>query len=237
MAHPALAKILILHDRDQRYTQVATQLNQWPIDRENTERDIADEMARVVEAEDALKLLEVKRKELEGEVADTEEHIRRYRTQQLSVKKQDEYNALENEITTLKETIDDRETEELDILDAIDHSQNHLARIREDVATRVAALEGHLRTIDEGMTQNKNALGDAKIALDAARAELSAHQDALREYDFVRAQVKRFPIVVELVDGKCKGCHLKVSSEVESSTRKGSGLVRCSSCGRIIYSD
>ena len=179
----------------------------------------------------------MKRKELEGQVADAEEKIRKYRTQQLAVKKQDEYNALENEITTLRETIDDWETEELDVLDALDHAEAHLTETKEQVAAAVATLEVHLRTLDDGLAQNKNALGEAEAQLKVARDDLSKDTEALRQYDFVRKQVKRFPIMVELVDGKCRGCHLRVSGEVESGARKGTEIILCSSCGRIIYFD
>jgi predicted nucleic acid-binding Zn-ribbon protein len=45
-------------------------------------------------------------------------------------------------------------------------------------------------------------------------------------------------VVVPIHDGKCGGCHLKVSSEVESASR-GKGppgeLAICDQCSRIVY--
>ena len=59
----------------------------------------------------------------------------------------------------------------------------------------------------------------------------------LDQYRYIKSQVKRPPIVVPLEEGKCQGCHLKVSGEVDSAARKGTELVRCDSCGRILYFD
>jgi predicted CXXCH cytochrome family protein len=47
------------------------------------------------------------------------------------------------------------------------------------------------------------------------------------------------PVCVPVRGGKCGGCHLKISSEVESAVRgKGDGkLVTCDQCGRIVWWD
>ena len=43
------------------------------------------------------------------------------------------------------------------------------------------------------------------------------------------------PVVVAIRDGKCDGCHLKISSNVESESRKADKVVMCDQCGRIVY--
>jgi predicted nucleic acid-binding Zn-ribbon protein len=62
----------------------------------------------------------------------------------------------------------------------------------------------------------------------------------LRVYD--RIAVRNMPVVVAIHGGKCGGCHLKVSSEVESAARgKGADplapLPTCDQCGRVVYWD
>jgi predicted nucleic acid-binding Zn-ribbon protein len=60
----------------------------------------------------------------------------------------------------------------------------------------------------------------------------------LRVYDRIAA--RNMPAVVPIHGGKCGGCHLKVSSEVESAARSKSpdplaALPTCDQCGRIVY--
>jgi len=78
-------------------------------------------------------------------------------------------------------------------------------------------------------------LEEAKKAV--ADCEPEIDDNVLRQYRYVKQQVKRPPVVVALEEGRCKGCHLKVSGDVESMARKGQELVRCDSCGRILYYD
>ena len=60
----------------------------------------------------------------------------------------------------------------------------------------------------------------------------------LRIYD--RIAVRNMPAVVAIHAGKCGGCHLKVSSEVESAARGKTvdplaQLPTCDQCGRVVY--
>ena len=236
MPSPVLEQLLILQDRDQRVHQVKGQLEEWPRERARTEADIQSEKDAVTAVVEKLKRLEVKRAELEGQVADHEARMVKYKTQQLEVKKQEEYTALEHEVATLREQIDLWETEELDVLDAIDHAEQELVAIRAQSAARIHTLETHLQTIDQALADNRAQVGEAESRLASAREGVES-AEALQLYDFVSRQVKRFPYLVAMSGGKCGGCHLKVSNDVEGTARRGTELVRCSSCGRIVYFD
>jgi hypothetical protein len=54
-----------------------------------------------------------------------------------------------------------------------------------------------------------------------------------RLYD--RTAARHMPAVVNVSGGKCSGCHLKVSGEVEGQARKGEELVTCDQCSRIVW--
>ena len=45
------------------------------------------------------------------------------------------------------------------------------------------------------------------------------------------------PAVVAIRDGMCGGCHLKISSNIDSEIRKGDKLLTCDQCGRIVFWD
>jgi predicted nucleic acid-binding Zn-ribbon protein len=78
-------------------------------------------------------------------------------------------------------------------------------------------------------------LAQAEVA--AVRTPIDAA--ALRLYDRIAARQQ--PVCVALRGNKCGGCHLKVSSEVESAVRgKGDAtaqLPTCDQCGRIVWWD
>jgi len=73
---------------------------------------------------------------------------------------------------------------------------------------------------------------------DVATARGPVDPMKLRIYDRIAA--RNMPVVVAIHAGKCGGCHLKVSSDVDSAARgKGADAVAqiptCDQCGRIVY--
>jgi hypothetical protein len=74
----------------------------------------------------------------------------------------------------------------------------------------------------------------ALAAVSEARKPLPG--PALEAYD--RAAARRMPAVVAIRGGKCGGCHLKVSSEVESAARGKTAdteFALCDQCGQMVY--
>jgi predicted nucleic acid-binding Zn-ribbon protein len=75
---------------------------------------------------------------------------------------------------------------------------------------------------------------------EVAAARTPVNPIHLRIYDRVAA--RNMPAVVAIHGVNCGGCHLKISSEVESAVR-GKGidptvaLPTCDQCGRIVYWD
>lgn len=233
MVSDKLAKLLILQDRDARHGQLVRQQAGIPAERDRARASIAAEEARRERNRAELKRLEVTREELEGAVQDLEEAIRKYQTQQLQVKKNEEYAALEHEIAAARAKISETEDEELNVLEAIDQKSSANDRGEVEINERIRIFETELKRLDEAEKEIAAALEAGRDAV--AAAEAAVDPDLLQTYRFVKTQVKRPPYVVPLKEGRCEGCHLRVSGEVESGARKGHDIVRCDSCGRIVY--
>ena len=59
-------------------------------------------------------------------------------------------------------------------------------------------------------------------------------EPTLRLYDRLADQ-RGLPVVVPINDGKCGGCHLRISFNIDSESRKADKLVTCDQCTRIVY--
>lgn len=230
-----LQKLLILQDRDSRCDGIRLQLDTIPDRIRTEEANILRLDEELSQRHDALKQMEVKRLDLEGEVEQTEATILKYKTQQLLVKKNEEYTALENEIKNLKTKISELEDEELLLLEEIDQHNYNLEKEKERTGREKHTLEAHVELLKKNYAASMSELDDAICAVKECEADLDPQ--VLQQYRYVKSQVKRTPVVVPLDDNHCQGCHLKVSGEVETETRKGKELVRCDSCGRILYYD
>src|SRR3954471_18007044 len=236
MAHPAIEALLILQDRDTKRLGLEAQLKAVPADIARVEQRIAAEKAAIEAAKAEVKDLEVKKKTLETEIGSAEQKVGQYRTQQLSIRKNEEYQAMGHQIATTQGQIADLEGQELEVMYLIDEAKKKFAAAEAELKANISGHENRIRTLREREVSLTAELKTAQARVAAAREPLDAPK--LRVYDRIAA--RNMPAIVPIHDGKCGGCHLKVSSEVESAARgKGvdplAALPTCDQCGRIVY--
>mgnify|MGYP005845869399 CR=1 FL=1 len=228
-----MQKLLILQDRDARRDSILAQIDRIPSEMEKEQARIEEVQGILEERAHALKAMEARRLDLEGEVAAAEEAVVKYKTQQMQVKKNEEYTALEKEIENLKVRVSELEDAELQLMEEIEVEEESLKEARESGQAEIATLKAHMERLQENLQSSKEELGDAEAAMEASAKEIEP--EVLQQYRYVKSQIKRPPVVVALQDGRCQGCHLKVSGDVESMARRAAKLVRCDACGRILY--
>ena len=127
MINPVIQSLLILQDRDLKRLGLEAQLKAVPGDIARVEQKIAAEKAAIEAARTDLRDLEVRKKSIETEIGSAEEKVGRYKTQQLSIRKNDEYQALGHEIATVQGQINELEGKELEIMYAIDEARKKFA--------------------------------------------------------------------------------------------------------------
>lgn len=236
MPSAVVESLLILQDRDLKRRTLEAQLKAVPAEIAAVEAKINGEKAAIETARTEVKDLEVSKKGVETEIGAAEQKLGQYKTQQLGVRKNDEYQALGHQIENMQKTIGELEGKELEIMYSIDEAKKRFAAAEAVLKANISGHEARIRMLRE-REQNLGA------ELKAAEGEYSAARQPIpepriRQYDRIAA--RNLPVVVPVHAGKCGGCHLKVSSEVESASRgKGieptSPLPTCDQCGRIVY--
>jgi predicted nucleic acid-binding Zn-ribbon protein len=232
MPTPTIEKLLVLQDRDQQRLALETQLRTVPRDIAAVEQKIIAEKAAIENTRGELKELEVKRKAIENEVGATEDRLAKYKSQQLQVRKNDEYQVLGHEIEVTQAQIGTLEEEELKVMYAIDEAKRKFTAAEEELKRNIAGHEARIRLLAERENGLQSELHAAQAAVAAARSLVD--EPSLLLYDRLAAK-PGLPAVVPIHDGKCGGCHLKISFNVDSETRKADKLVTCDQCMRIVY--
>lgn len=237
MLTPTLEKLLVLQDRDSKRLGLEAQLKAVPGDIALVEKKIAGEKAAITDARAELMALESKKKLLEGEIGSVETKLGKYKTQQMQVRKNDEFQALGLEIQHTEAAIATLEGQELEVMYAIDEAKKKFAAAEALLKQNISGHEARIRTLRERETNLSAELAVAQADVAAARAPVE--EPALRVYDRIAARQQ--PVCVPVRGNTCGGCHLRVSSEVESAVRgKGDAagkLATCDQCGRIVYLD
>jgi predicted nucleic acid-binding Zn-ribbon protein len=232
MLTPVLEKLLVLQDRDRRRRETERELKAVPHELGLVEGRIATEKAAIENARQEMKELEAKKKVIDTEIGSAEQRVSKYRTQQLEVRKNDEYRALGHEIETTQAQIGQFEEQEIAILYSIDEAKKKFQAAELVLKENISSHEQRIRVLKE---REKNLLAELQETLNSvATARQPLSELTLRTYD--RIAQRNFPVCVSVQGGKCGGCHLKVSSEVESDVRgKGDKLITCDQCGRIVW--
>lgn len=233
-----LESLLILQDRHGKQLSLEAQLKAVPRDIALVEQKIAAEKAAIEAARTEVKDLETKKKAIEIEIGSANDKLGRYKTQQSLVRKNDEFQALGHQIAATDDEIGALEERELEVMYAIDEAKQRFAAAEATLKANIAGHEARIQTLRERETNLSAELETVRTEVAAARTPVA--EPALRIYDRIAA--RQLPAVVPIRAGKCGGCHLKVSSEVESAARgkteqPGTGLPTCDQCGRVVYWD
>ncbi len=237
MLTPTLEKLLVLQDRDSKRLGLEAQIKAVPGDVAAVEKKIATEKGAIEEAKAEWMALEAKKKMIENEIGSAETKLGKYKTQQVQVRKNDEFRALGLEIEHTEAAIAALEGQELEVMYAIDEAKKKFADAEAVLKQNIAGHEGRIRTLKEREVNLKAELTAMQGEVAAAREPIE--EKALRVYDRIAARQQ--PACVPVRGNTCGGCHLKVSSEVESAIRgKGdaaAALPTCDQCGRIVWWD
>lgn len=233
MVSEALTKMLILQDRDMKLQQVEDTLRVIPEERKAALARIDELNARIEATRLRIRELETRSKSIESEMASVEAQIIKYKNQQLQVKKNEEYQALTHEIASAGEKISALESNELEVLYELDEARKVQSVDVKVFADQIDQEKKALARLDEKEELCKGELDQARAAQAAAESQLD--NPTRSKYRQVARGLK-FPVVVEMTEHKCKGCHMRVSNAIDSEVRSGSEITTCDNCGRILYS-
>lgn len=168
----------------------------------------------------------------EQKVQDIAARIKKLESQQNSIKKVDEFNALTQEITAAER---ERITTEQKLSDLVDKRVNEeeiLEKIKESLKTSESSslalqkeIEASIKLINEegsSLKQQRDLL-----ATDADKEILHIYERLLRN--------KKDRVIVPIENRTCSGCHIVLTAQHENLVRKGENLVFCEHCSRIHY--
>ena len=230
---PDFQELLLLHGRDRRYGKLDEELQLLPDDINRMDKKILTENESIELAVSEWKQLESNNNSLEKEIIEIGEKIAKSKVRQLSVKKNEEYQALESEISTLTLLQSQKEDEQIEVLVNIDDAKATAEIAQDKIALKVKDLERQKQGLEDRVAQVKIELLDLQKEIETARNQVDA--EMLKTYERVKKVVARAPYLAPLKDQKCSGCNLRVSNDVISTALVEQKLTQCDQCGRIVY--
>lgn len=112
-----------------------------------------------------------------------------------------------------------------------------VAAVMADLEAQLSAMTPELELLEEDERVRVAEVDGREADLADRRARLCTEVEAglLRQYEQVR-RARRGLALVGLQGGKrCGGCHVQLPIHVLQKVRKGAGVTRCPSCGRLLF--
>jgi hypothetical protein len=227
-----IEKLLVLQDRDRRLHRVNGELAHVGPERQIMLGKAAAAQAKLEEAKQRVKQIEMQRKTLEIEVESKKQQIVRYANQQLQTRKNEEYQALSKEIEGCKRSIFEIEDQEIALMEEAETGQKIVAEATQAMTTT-------RKLVDEQVAQLAAREQSLKKDYETLQSDRERLASAIEEP--VRAKYERLlknkgeNVVVGVTHGVCGGCHMRLQPQLLVSCQAEKELVTCGNCGRILY--
>ena len=176
--------------------------------------------------------LSARHRELEAQIADLSVKKKNNEARQLSVKNDNEYNALFKEAEYLDNSLNQAEDEALEILDRLEKNeleisgQIGLVDEEAEIYARVSADTEKAMETGRGricqLTEERQAIASALPALQARQ-----YEDLLKR--------KGGRAVTASAAGMCLACRLSFPPQIFNELQRNEKIINCPNCGRIIY--
>jgi predicted nucleic acid-binding Zn-ribbon protein len=229
---PALETLIALQTLDTAAETARRRLAELPAAEQAIDRRLAAATAAVDAAKAALTANQHERRDLEKQVAAVDTRLARFDDHRAAVKTNQEYTALLHEIATAEAEKDALEEQILGLMEAADGLQAAL-KDAEQAAAQMRAEGDETR---RALAAERRDL-DAEIArLSSEKQQMSAGVDkaVLARYEQLLKQRKMLA-VAEMQGDLCAACHVRLRPAITQQVRRGTDLVACDSCQRILY--
>ena len=228
---PEIEKLLVLQDRDRTIRTLKLELQVAPLERRESEEKLATTNAQLDAAKQKAKEIEVERKKLENEAQAKRDSIAKFQLQKFQTRKNEEFQALNNEITRYENDIRALEDRELEFMDGVEKAKAAVA-----VAEQQAkAVKGQVERQLTDIAAKIDAVSAQLKELETERANLATGLDEDLLDTFTRLFANKGEAVVPLEHETCMGCHMKVTTQTVVKVKGQREIVHCEQCGRILY--
>ena len=224
--------LLILQEIDTRIRALQQEAQDIPLRKELEKKRLAGAQEALTAAQSVLKSVHARVNEAELEVKSRRDKINTLRGQQLTLKTNKEFAAMNLEIATIEGQIDTFETRQVSALDALVPARASVSDCEKRLQDDKSVVDGYVKELDARLAvvqaELKQVEADRTDALQAVPAAFALTYSRLLQ--------RRWPPVVALEGNSCGGCHLTQPPSVAHVVRRNNSLVVCQMCGRILYS-
>src|SRR4029077_20268097 len=176
--------------------------------------------------------LEMHKKRLELDAQSRRDAIVKYKSQQFQTRKNEEFQAIGQEIHRFEKEIESIEDEEIELMEEaenvsgkVSEAERELVAAKRQAQQQEADLKRKQQTLEERLREAQSERDESSQGFDP---------DLLFRYPRLFA-TKGGNAVVPVEHEFCMGCHMKNTTTLVHRVKLGREIVQCEQCGRILY--
>ena len=208
------------------------ELETIPLEQRRIEQLVASKSDAFEQARQRFRDLEVQKKRLELEAQSRRDAIVKYKAQQFQTRRNEEFQAIGQEIDRFEKEIERIEDAEIELMEEAEKISGHVAQAEQELAA--AKRQGQQQEAD--LKRKQQTLEELLRETGSEREKLSqgVDPDLLFRYSRLFA-TKGGNAVVPIEHEFCMGCHMKNTTTLVHRVKLGREVVYCEQCGRILY--
>ena len=208
------------------------ELETIPLEERRIEQLVASKSDAFEQARQRFRDLEVQKKRLELEAQSRRDAIVKYKAQQFQTRRNEEFQAIGQEIDRFEKEIERIEDAEIELMEEAEKISGHVAQAEQELAA--AKRQGQQQEAD--LKRKQQTLEELLRETGSEREKLSqgVDPDLLFRYSRLFA-TKGGNAVVPIEHEFCMGCHMKNTTTLVHRVKLGREVVYCEQCGRILY--
>jgi uncharacterized protein len=229
-----LKKIMDLQEIDSQIFDLKAKMEFFPQRLEEMDASLESKKSGMKEAEESLKSLQVIKNEKEMDMQAKEEKIKKHEGDLYQIKNNKEYQALQQEINSIKADVSLIEEAIIGLFDQIEASQVRFAEEKLKFEEERAVVEKEKEIIKN----EERALIQQLSDLDAKRMASAGTiaSEVLAQYQRILDKRGR-AAVATIKEEFCGACNMHLRPQIINDAKLKKGIVLCESCARILYAE
>lgn len=226
-----LSQLTYLQEHDLRLHAVTEQIASIPVRSKEVTVDVDAIKAEIESLTETKAANEAEKRDIEAQVADASEHLKRFESKLHAIKTNKEYQAALKEIAEIKRSNKDKDDRDLQLMEAIDAATQKLTQL----SAALADKELQVVSAVEALAQEAAAceIDRQKCEEELRAAEAQVAPEVMRVYRMVRS--RHVDALAPVDVGICGGCRMKIQPQLSIEIHRATKLCQCPSCHRILF--
>jgi uncharacterized protein len=230
-----LKNLIELQKIDGQIYQLKQELELKPLQSEELKTAQQAAAQELKDAENRYKGMEVKRKDLENDLASKEEQIKKLQGQLFQLKTNKEYSAMQKEIEGHRADNSVLEEEILKLMEEIDKVKNHVSADQDEIKKKEASVKADLARLEQETQQVESSIQVLRTGREKILPTIDPK--VLSQYERILTRKEGTALVPVVAGVSCGGCNIVLPPQLVNEVQLANRLVLCESCARILFVD